>query len=1206
MIKIIHLSDIHILNTERHEEYKKIFDKLYKILEAEKPNVICNLGDTFDLFVNISNEAKILAGSFLNNLTLYCDELIQVIGNHDIMKKNLKRTNSIETIVRLIDNPKIKYFDKSGFFEDDIYPITWVNHSHIQKNINPWKDIPHKKNKNNFYIDLFHDPVFGSKNDLGKVFNEKNYKKASDFKGDVTLLGDIHKYQVLDKKSRIVYSGSIIQQDAGENPYGHGVVKWELTSKEDIKHFFIEIKNDEFSIIKFNINAGTNYDNLNLKTKYIAKNNKIKVDWNEYAPYVNNENEQKIRKYITENFHSTDIEIKPHRIYTDIKDNKMLSEVIDINDKKVQQIIIRDYLKINKFEDEFIDKIIGIDDIINDKLQLNEHKNIVWNIDRFWFNNFKSYGDNNEIIWSDVNGIIQIAGLNQMGKTSILDAICFILYGSTLSTMKVEKNGNCRYINKYNETDWCDGGCQLDINGEKYIMYRKVEREYTKSGGVKACPMTLDYYKGVEMTDETKQTGENRVETQKFLDSVLGDFSDFIRMALTNADNLNSLLSMDRSVFIDSVIRDAGYDIFEKKLEEFKEYKKSLNLEKIVIDEQKTENEISILKTKINDIEKNLLDIESDLKEIELNIKKEDEEKEKYLRQLHKIDEDISSLDPDKLKKLFNEIKEELKDLDEETLKIEKEISALPENFDDQVFEKYLDTYNKIIEEKNKKSLEISEIKSSMLLNDNKIDNVDKDIDIEKNKYISDLNMKISTLESEHRNKLQDLNSGYQSSISKLETKIFLLKKDINDIKIEGQKIKEEIESYNHLLSTEDSICPTCNQLILNKDETHINSLISGCKTKLKDLAVVGKSKIDELKNSETEIENLRNKNENLKLEIDKKYEQLKSDIKVKIDNFDEKDISDRIKYILERKSLAEKDNEILTEKLENKNSFLTKAADEISKLDNKISLMKDTKILYDKRKDLVHKKDILILNKKESQKKYEDNLSLINKYNLNEELILENITTNASIKECVSKLDNLRYRSSEIINDKLSKTNLITLHKRIIEELGGKLNAFRQQILIEEQHDVYLKLMHRSGLPTYLLSKNIDILNKELSDLLTNTDFTIFFDEDLNLKLKHDGKDGGEINVVEASGAERTFSAIALKTTLRTINFKSKPNFCFIDECMNKLVDKSVEKFSELLETLKTKIDKIIIIEHNNEISSDLIINVSKNEKGISNFEII
>jgi len=43
-----------------------------------------------------------------------------------------------------------------------------------------------------------------------------------------------------------------------------------------------------------------------------------------------------------------------------------------------------------------------------------------------------------------------------------------------------------------------------------------------------------------------------------------------------------------------------------------------------------------------------------------------------------------------------------------------------------------------------------------------------------------------------------------------------------------------------------------------------------------------------------------------------------------------------------------------------------------------------------------------------------------------------------------------------------------------------------------------------------------------------------------------------------------------------------------------------------ELLETLKTKITKIIVIEHNNEVESDLIINVVKDENGISSFEII
>ena len=67
---------------------------------------------------------------------------------------------------------------------------------------------------------------------------------------------------------------------------------------------------------------------------------------------------------------------------------------------------------------------------------------------------------------------------------------------------------------------------------------------------------------------------------------------DFIRISLTNADNLNELLSADRSIFIDSIIRDAGYDIFEKKLKEYKEYKKNLNIEKIIVDINESNEQI--------------------------------------------------------------------------------------------------------------------------------------------------------------------------------------------------------------------------------------------------------------------------------------------------------------------------------------------------------------------------------------------------------------------------------------------------------------------------------------------------------------------------------------------------------------------------------------------------------------------------------------
>src|SRR5574344_760909 len=216
MIKICHIADIHIKNTERHEEYHKQFEKLYKIIKDNNINIVAIVGDLFDNYIEISNEAKIIAGYFLNNLSKLVDEVVIVFGNHDIRKKNLNRINSIETVIKLINNPKVTYFNKSGFFNDNLYDIVWVNHSHQEKNINPWHDIPHIKDNSKIYIDLFHDPVNGSI-DTNKAFQDKKYRNVEDFKGDISLLGDIHKHQSLGKKKKIVYPSSLVQQDFGED-----------------------------------------------------------------------------------------------------------------------------------------------------------------------------------------------------------------------------------------------------------------------------------------------------------------------------------------------------------------------------------------------------------------------------------------------------------------------------------------------------------------------------------------------------------------------------------------------------------------------------------------------------------------------------------------------------------------------------------------------------------------------------------------------------------------------------------------------------------------------------------------------------------------------------------------------------------------------------------------------------------------------------
>ena len=78
MIRIVHLADIHVRNLERHEEYQVIFQKIYDQLIKIKPDRIVISGDLFENFIEISNEAKIIAGEFLNRLA----QIAETINRH--------------------------------------------------------------------------------------------------------------------------------------------------------------------------------------------------------------------------------------------------------------------------------------------------------------------------------------------------------------------------------------------------------------------------------------------------------------------------------------------------------------------------------------------------------------------------------------------------------------------------------------------------------------------------------------------------------------------------------------------------------------------------------------------------------------------------------------------------------------------------------------------------------------------------------------------------------------------------------------------------------------------------------------------------------------------------------------------------------------------------------------------------------------------
>src|SRR5690606_12356855 len=117
----------------------------------------------------------------------------------------------------------------------------------------------------------------------------------------------------------------------------------------------------------------------------------------------------------------------------------------------------------------------------------------------------------------------------------------------------------------------------IDINGQNFGLSRRTTRKWNRDKTeITACPTTLEFYEILngELDLNTPLTGEKRKDTQELINKTIGSYDEFVRISLTTADNLNSLLSQDRAEFMDNILRDAGLDVFEKKGKEFKEYKK--------------------------------------------------------------------------------------------------------------------------------------------------------------------------------------------------------------------------------------------------------------------------------------------------------------------------------------------------------------------------------------------------------------------------------------------------------------------------------------------------------------------------------------------------------------------------------------------------------------------------------------------------------
>lgn len=1234
---IAHLGDVHIFNeTERHQEYRDVFSKIYDKLSEIKPDRIVIVGDLFENKITLSNECKLLGGEFLNNLAKI-SKVIITCGNHDLNYKNLNRIDSIQTIVKLIDNPNITYYNKSGIYQDG--QISWVVYHHPEKNINPWSN--QIKDNNQIYIGLFHDPIQDCSTDLGKVFNDKKLKDLSYFSDNhYLMMADIHKRQFFRKNKSAAYCGSTLQKEHGEHLTKHGFLLWNIKDSKTFEVKEYDIPNDH-AFIDLYINELTDYDNLDLDAP-IFKISEIKVHWKDYSSNITTLNEKKIKDYINKKFNPKKIKFDKVYLYNDITSSKMLSETLDLSDLQVQSNIFKEYLQEQKYKKEDIDEILKIDEIINGRLNLNStNSKIEWSIDKFWFSNFKSYGDNNEVDWKDTDGIFQISGLNQNGKTTILDAITYILYGKTTTTLSPEKQGDNRYINNKRNLDYCLGGAVIDVDGEKFVIQRKTERTWNKNKtALTACPTTLDYYKDENITEKNKLTGEVRKKTQAKLDLILGELKDFIRLSFTNADNLNDALSETRSVFMDNIIRDAGYDVFETKLEEFKEYKKELNEEKLIVDIQESETDMLDLGIEIKSKKDEIKTNQDQIDEFDKELKDHNKNRDELNKKLHNIDSSLDNFDEELNNQSINNYNSKIDEAKIQLTIFDREISSLPKEFNTDKLNKLKiklkETNDKISERKD----EISKIRNLITESDNKRDKVLskikelKDSEIKKLQLkISDNELKIQIIKNEKENIVKEeiRNIDIESQELELEkseisNKMKLLQKDGVNLKGKNDEIEKEINEYKN-----SKICPTCGQDLEGSEHLiHLQEKIKQLEVKKDENEIKIQKFLNEykrLKNQLPEIESkileLVTQKENLKNNIfnDELKVKLKSIGSVKTLKEENVTIQSKIEEIKNNiftnvetlKLNVSKGNEILksVEKQKNDNLQVIKNIEselrnfDIDGIENDILTEEKQKDNFELRKQKQSQKDNLLLSIENFNLKIKELESELTKYQEYKSKIEENKTTQLSIDRIEEMILIISDNIKELKEQNIEIEKDILIKEKEIETIQNKITKYLKQKKKEELFKEYMKCVGRDGLPTFLLKKSIHLINKELNDLLTNVNFTLFFDENLVLRMSADDRLDADQPAITSSGMERTFCALALKIALRQINVKSKPSFIFMDELMGKLIGESVEEFIGFLDDLKTKVKKIIIIEHIHPINFDVMINVKK-ENHISSLSLI
>jgi DNA repair exonuclease SbcCD ATPase subunit len=651
---IIHIADIHIRLQKRHEEYRTVFSRLYSFCKEFKLNhpdtVIFVGGDIAHSKTDMSPEQINLIQDFFKSLSNITDTIV-IAGNHDMNLNNKTRLDALAPIINALDHPNLFYLKDTNVYQFGNVYFNVMGVSDKPVNFIKASDIPNDKIK----IALHHGAVNQASTAVG--FQLTNDLVNTDtFAGhEITLLGDIHKFQYLNSDKTIAYCSSLIQQNFGETLDFHGLLVWDIDKKESE---FIEIEND-YGYVTLEVSNGI----VNSYPSKFPKKPRIKLKLQD----TTSSQLKTLTADLKSKYNVQDIVTQKVKEYH--KDNKDIKKISlgNVRDIEFQNTLLTNYLvnKLDIDEDYILDGVRHINRTINSKLQsIDKSKNITYNLIKLEFSNMFSYGEDNIIDFSKMNGVHGLFASNRSGKSSLLDSLLYCIFDKCTKTDKASY-----VLNNKKDSFTCK--LEIEINNKRFIIERTGVKN--KTGHVR---VSVNFYTFDDFGNIQSLNGQERDETNSIIRSYLGTYKDFILTSVVAQNNNTGFIEMSQkerkellSQFLDinifdelqkiatdeikdvhAILKDLQKQDFSTKISQADLIIRSneIQVKHLKADQEKLEKIITGKEGNLLDIAATLIPLSNvsyDLKSLEAQLDKSSKSVDIYKSKIDEISSEIGNLD---------------------------------------------------------------------------------------------------------------------------------------------------------------------------------------------------------------------------------------------------------------------------------------------------------------------------------------------------------------------------------------------------------------------------------------------------------------------------------------------------------------------------------------------------------------------------------